>query len=60
MRNGNYFQVFVYNFYKLHPFYPTYEEWKLVMVCLCSPALNTFYPTYEEWKQFMHLDKLQN
>ena len=31
-------------------FYPTYEEWKLILPRWIGINHETFYPTYEEWK----------
>ena len=52
MRNGN-----ANNLLKLvnqsTTFYPTYEEWKLVIHEDTQEVISfPFYPTYEEWKHF--------
>ena len=34
--------------------YPTYEEWKRIIVWTVSSLNISSYPTYEEWKQHFY------
>jgi len=50
MRNGNFVNA-IENNEKIPCSYPTYEEWKPVIIATIPLSLGCSYPTYEEWKR---------